>query len=64
MPRTSVNNFHQAGSAHCSGGVRMRWGQLRPDTCYDLRFPELATLLVDAGAQVLLVCSFWVPGDH
>ena len=33
-------------------------------TCYDLRFPELATLLVDAGAQVLLVCSFWVPGDH
>jgi predicted amidohydrolase len=32
--------------------------------CYDLRFPELARLLADAGAQVLLVCSSWVPGTH
>jgi predicted amidohydrolase len=31
-------------------------------TCYDLRFPELARILADAGAQVLLVCSSWVPG--
>jgi deaminated glutathione amidase len=31
-------------------------------TCYDLRFPELARALADAGAQVLLVCSSWVPG--
>ncbi|WP_437772519.1 carbon-nitrogen hydrolase family protein [Arthrobacter sp. KNU40] len=31
-------------------------------TCYDLRFPELARLLADAGAEVLLVCSSWVPG--
>jgi len=31
-------------------------------TCYDLRFPELARALSDAGAQVLLVCSSWVPG--
>lgn len=30
--------------------------------CYDLRFPELARALVDAGAEVLLVCSSWVPG--
>jgi predicted amidohydrolase len=28
-------------------------------TCYDLRFPELARSLADAGAQVLLVCSSW-----
>src|SRR4051812_33851986 len=33
-------------------------------TCYDLRFPELARVLADAGAQVLLVCSSWVPGEH
>lgn len=31
-------------------------------TCYDLRFPELARELVDAGAELLLVCSSWVPG--
>ncbi|GAB2715888.1 carbon-nitrogen hydrolase family protein [Arthrobacter bambusae] len=31
-------------------------------TCYDLRFPELARILADAGAEVLLVCSSWVPG--
>jgi predicted amidohydrolase len=33
-------------------------------TCYDLRFPELARSLADAGAQILLVCSSWVPGNH
>ncbi|WP_240721435.1 nitrilase-related carbon-nitrogen hydrolase [Pseudarthrobacter sp. NamE5] len=33
-------------------------------TCYDLRFPELARSLADAGAQVLLVCSSWVPGEY
>ena len=33
-------------------------------TCYDLRFPELARSLADAGAEVLLVCSSWVPGTH
>ncbi|MDQ0826928.1 putative amidohydrolase [Arthrobacter sp. B2I5] len=41
------------------GGVR--FGLM---TCYDLRFPELARSLADAGAQVLLVCSSWVPGEH
>ncbi|MQB07276.1 carbon-nitrogen hydrolase family protein [Agrobacterium tumefaciens] len=37
-------------------------------TCYDLRFPESARDLVDAGAQVLLLPSCWTPGvrkeDH
>ncbi|MGC0239446.1 carbon-nitrogen hydrolase family protein [Arthrobacter sp. SD76] len=37
-------------------------------TCYDLRFPESARSLVDAGAQVLLIPSAWTPGvrkeDH
>lgn len=37
-------------------------------TCYDLRFPEAARRVVDAGAQVLLVPAAWVAGplkaDH
>ncbi|ALE04699.1 amidohydrolase (plasmid) [Arthrobacter sp. ERGS1:01] len=32
-------------------------------TCYDLRFPEQARGLSDAGSDVLLVCSSWVPGE-
>jgi predicted amidohydrolase len=31
-------------------------------TCYDLRFPELGRALADAGAEVMLACSSWVPG--
>ncbi|WP_243074604.1 carbon-nitrogen hydrolase family protein [Microbacterium sp. SS28] len=31
-------------------------------TCYDVRFPEVARLLVDAGADVLLVPAEWVRG--
>lgn len=31
-------------------------------TCYDLRFPEQARVLVDAGAEVLLVPAAWLPG--
>jgi predicted amidohydrolase len=41
--------------------ARVRFGLM---TCYDLRFPELARSLTDAGAQVLLVCSSWVRGEH
>jgi predicted amidohydrolase len=33
-------------------------------TCYGLRFPELTRSMADAAAQVLLVCSSWVPGTH
>ncbi|CAA9413344.1 carbon-nitrogen hydrolase family protein [uncultured Nocardioides sp.] len=33
-------------------------------TCYDLRFPELARSLVDAGADVLVVPSAWVAGER
>ena len=32
-------------------------------TCYDLRFPESARRLVDAGAQVLVVPAAWAAGD-
>jgi predicted amidohydrolase len=33
-------------------------------TCYDLRFPELARALAEAGTEVLLACASWVPGEH
>jgi predicted amidohydrolase len=33
-------------------------------TCYDLRFPELARELVDAGAETLVVPAAWVAGEH
>ncbi|HEV7625850.1 MAG TPA: nitrilase-related carbon-nitrogen hydrolase, partial [Streptomyces sp.] len=31
-------------------------------TCYDVRFPELARLLTDAGAEVLALPAAWVRG--
>lgn len=33
-------------------------------TCYDLRFPELAAALVDAGADALLVPAAWLAGPQ
>ncbi len=33
-------------------------------TCYDLRFPEAARRLVDAGADVLVVPAAWAAGEH
>jgi len=33
-------------------------------TCYDLRFPELARRLVDAGAEVLVLPAAWVAGPR
>ncbi|MDT5069864.1 MAG: deaminated glutathione amidase [Mycobacterium sp.] len=43
----------------------MRFGVM---TCYDLRFPEMARFLVDAGAEVLIVPAAWLAGpakeDH
>jgi len=32
--------------------------------CYDLRFPEVARRLVDAGATAIIVPAQWVPGPH
>lgn len=32
-------------------------------TCYDLRFPELGRMLIDAGAEVLVIPAAWVQGD-
>jgi predicted amidohydrolase len=33
-------------------------------TCYDIRFPELARALADDGANLLVVPSAWVAGEH
>ncbi|MEO5665943.1 MAG: carbon-nitrogen hydrolase family protein [Nocardioides sp.] len=33
-------------------------------TCYDLRFPELARLLIDHGAEALVIPAAWVAGDR
>ncbi|WP_332644266.1 carbon-nitrogen hydrolase family protein [Aeromicrobium sp.] len=33
-------------------------------TCYDLRFPEHARALVDAGAELLVIPAAWVAGEH
>ena len=33
-------------------------------TCYDLRFPELGRVLADAGAELVVTASSWVPGEH
>lgn len=32
-------------------------------TCYDLRFPELARALIDAGAGLFVIPAAWVQGD-
>ena len=48
----------------------LSYGELRLGmlTCYDLRFPESARYLVDAGANVLLLPAMWIAGpgkeDH
>lgn len=33
-------------------------------TCYDLRFPELARALVDAGAELIVTPAAWVAGER
>lgn len=33
-------------------------------TCYDLRFPEHARALVEAGAELLVIPAAWVAGEH
>lgn len=49
----------EAGDAETFVVDGLRFGLM---TCYDLRFPELARMLVDAGADVILVPSEWVRG--
>lgn len=67
--------FGYVESDHVSSGpVDAPWTRAHADltvgafTCYDLRFPESARRVVDAGADVLVVPAAWAPGvrkvDH
>ncbi len=47
------------GAAETLGIGGLRIGLM---TCYDLRFPEVARTLVDAGAEVIVVPAEWVRG--
>ncbi|WP_245861984.1 nitrilase-related carbon-nitrogen hydrolase [Sanguibacter antarcticus] len=64
--------FGQRESDRLAGGdpaappLVVQVGDLRVGvmTCYDLRFPESARRLVDAGAQVLVVPAAWASGPQ
>jgi len=76
----SYRKIHLYDSFGYAESDRLSPGEIRPVvvdvagtptglmTCYDLRFPEMARLLVDAGAELLLVPAAWVAGplkeDH
>jgi predicted amidohydrolase len=56
--------FDRGEAALMAGGdrvvtARLPWGTAGLATCYDLRFPELFRLLVDAGAGLLLLPAGW-----
>jgi predicted amidohydrolase len=64
------DSFGYRESDRLSGGtpepvvVEVAGWQVGLMTCYDLRFPELARRLVDAGAEVLVVPAAWLPGER
>jgi len=55
-----------AGPAGLADPVVLEVGAFRIGmlTCYDLRFPELARVLVERGAEILVVPSAWVAGER
>jgi hypothetical protein len=55
-------DVHQAGLVHRAAGVRARGNAVRADDLRRPAVPRTGLALADAGAQVLLVCSSWVPG--
>jgi len=64
------DSFGYRESDRISGGatepvvVEVAGWQVGLMTCYDLRFPELARRLVDAGAEVIVVPAAWLPGPR
>jgi len=64
------DSFGYRESDRLSGGpteavvVEIAGWQVGLMTCYDLRFPELARALVDAGAEVIVVPAAWLPGER
>ncbi len=39
----------------------LRWGLM---TCYDIRFPEHARMLIDQGAEAIVIPTAWTPGPR
>ena len=73
--RHTYRKIHLYDSFGYRESERLRSGEIEPlvvevagrsvglMTCYDLRFPELSRLLIDAGADVLVVPAAWVQGE-
>ena len=73
--RHTYRKIHLYDSFGYRESDRLRCGEIEPlvvdvrghsvglMTCYDLRFPELSRLLIDAGADVLVVPAAWVQGE-
>lgn len=76
IERHTYRKIHLFDSFGYQESDRLSAGEIRPVvvdvkgarlgllTCYDLRFPELARALVDAGAEVLVVPAAWVAGER
>ncbi|MGA8986790.1 carbon-nitrogen hydrolase family protein [Aeromicrobium sp.] len=74
--RDTYRKIHLYDSFGYRESERLRAGEITPVvieiaggsvglmTCYDLRFPEHARALVDAGASTLVVPAAWVAGEH
>lgn len=72
----SYRKIHLYDSFGYRESERMQAGPIKPTvisvnemkigimTCYDLRFPEHARMLVDAGADILVVPAAWVSGPN
>jgi len=73
---TTYRKIHLYDSFGYRESARLQAGPIQPTTvevagltvglmtCYDLRFPELGRLLVDAGAEAFVVPAAWVAGEH
>lgn len=73
--RETYRKIHLYDSFGYKESERLRAGDIRPVvldiagtavglmTCYDLRFPEHARALVDAGAEAIVIPAAWVAGD-
>lgn len=74
--RGTYRKIHLYDSFGYQESDRLRAGEINPVvievagqkiglmTCYDLRFPELARALVDAGAETIVLPAAWVAGER
>ncbi|MEJ7634786.1 carbon-nitrogen hydrolase family protein [Aeromicrobium sp.] len=74
--RQTYRKIHLYDSFGYRESDRLRAGEISPVvvdiagrpvglmTCYDLRFPEHARSLIDAGAEAIVIPAAWVAGEH